>query len=190
MARVIKAKAFESTETVELARALIGRVLAVRHGDGTIIRRRLTELEAYHGPHDLACHASRGRTARTSVLFGPPGCWYVYLCYGIHEMLNLVTGPEHYPAAILVRGVSGLIGPGRVTRALGIDRRFNAQPASPLSGLWLEDDGFVPPPGDVLATPRIGIDYAGPEWVAKPWRFVWGPPVIAPGLRRRAPTRP
>ena len=174
MARVMKAKAFASELTVDLARDLVGKLLAVG-GPGAVVRRRIVEVEAYNGPLDLACHASRGRTPRTSVLFGPPGCWYVYLCYGIHEMLNLVTGPEGYPAAILIRGVEGLIGPGRLTRALGIDRRLNAQPAGPECGLWLEDDGFVPPPAEVVATPRIGIDYAGPEWVEKPWRFVWQP---------------
>lgn len=173
MATAIKASAFESMATVDLARGLIGKLLVVRRSDGEIVRHRLTEVEAYNGPADLACHASRGRTARTSVLFGPPGHWYVYLCYGIHEMLNLVTGPEDYPAAILVRGVTGYVGPGRVTRALGIDRRFNARPVDRATGLWLEEDGFEPPSAEVMATPRIGVDYAGPEWAAKPWRFVW-----------------
>ncbi len=175
MARVLKANLFASMETVDLARALLGKILVVRTADGAEVRRRIVEVEAYNGPEDLACHASRGHTPRTSVLFGPPGHWYVYLCYGIHEMLNLVTGPEGYPAALLIRGVEGLIGPGRLTRALGIDRRHNRQPAVPDTGLWLEEDGFVPPENEVQATPRIGVDYAGPEWAAKPWRFVWQP---------------
>jgi DNA-3-methyladenine glycosylase len=171
MPRPIKAKAYSSRETVALAHGLVGKLLVAAHADGEVQRRRILEVEAYDGPSDLACHASRGRTARTEVLFGPPGHWYVYLCYGIHEMLNLVTGPTGYPAAILIRSVEGLVGPGRLTRGLGIDRRFNRLPAAPATGLWLEDDGTVPP--QIEATPRIGIDYAGPEWAAKPWRFVW-----------------
>jgi DNA-3-methyladenine glycosylase len=179
MGRLIKAKAFAAQQTVDLARGLVGRLLVVKRDDGVVTRHRIVETEAYDGPLDLACHASRGRTARTSVLFGPPGHWYVYLCYGIHEMLNLVTGPVDYPAAILIRGVEGQIGPGRLTRALGIDRRFNTQPAEPATGLWLEDDGVTPLAEEVRATPRIGIDYAGPEWASKPWRFVWEKPARA-----------
>ena len=152
------------------------------------MRHRITETEAYDGPLDLACHGSRGRTARTSVLFGPPGHWYVYLCYGIHELLNLVTGPEGYPAAILIRGIEGYSGPGRLTRSLAIDRTYYGRPMHPTSGLWLEEDGFQPPAAEVVATPRIGIDYAGPEWAAKPWRFLWGPepaPKRRPGASAR-----
>jgi DNA-3-methyladenine glycosylase len=190
MRRVLKAKVFDRLETVELARSLLGKLLVLRQTDGSKSAFRIREAEAYDGPSDRACHASRGRTARTSVLFGPPGHWYVYLCYGIHEMLNLVTGPEDFPAAILIRGVEGWMGPGRVTKGLGIDRRFNARPAAPETGLWLEDDGTVPPSSEVLATPRIGVDYAGPEWASKPWRFVW--PVTTatkPPARSRRPAR-
>lgn len=172
MHRVMAASDFESAQTVEHARRLIGRWLVLRTETGEV-RHRITETEAYDGPLDLACHGSRGRTPRTAALFGPAGHWYVYLCYGIHELLNLVTGPAGYPAAVLIRGVDRYSGPGRVTRSLGIDRTFYGRPAAPGSGLWIEDDGFEPPPAQVLATPRIGIDYAGPEWASKPWRFVW-----------------
>ena len=189
MRRVLQAKEFAVTETVALARGLVGRLLVVRQGDAAVSRHRITEVEAYDSPLDRACHASRGRTPRTSVLFGPPGHWYVYLCYGIHELLNLVTGPPEYAAAILIRGVDGLPGPGRLTRALGISRKFNALPAAPETGLWLEDDGCVPPAHEVLATPRIGVDYAGPEWAAKPWRFVWQSSATAGRAPRRAPRR-
>lgn len=126
------------------------------------MRHRITETEAYDSEQDLACHASRGRTPRSDVLYSPGGVWYVYLCYGIHEMLNLVAGPAEWPAAVLIRGVEGISGPGRVTRALGIDRTLNRAAAAPASGLWLEDDGWVPPGAAVNCTPRIGIDYAGP----------------------------
>src|SRR5690606_22322230 len=124
----------------------------------------------------------RGRTKRTAVMFNPGGLWYVYLIYGMHEMLNLVTGPRDFPAAVLIRGVEGIIGPGRVTRQLGINRRLNGAPCARASGLWIEDDGFEPPGDEVLATPRIGVDYAGSPWVEMPWRFVWNPP---PTVRRK-----
>jgi DNA-3-methyladenine glycosylase len=108
-------------------------------------------------------------------MFHAGGTWYVYLCYGMHEMLNLVTGPREHPAAVLIRGVEGWVGPGRLTRGLGIDRRFNARPATRATGLWIEDDGIAPAAAEVRATPRIGVDGAGTEWAGKPWRFVWTP---------------
>lgn len=156
--------------TVALARALLGKVL-VRTAPGGREERIILETEAYHGTADLACHASKGSTPRTQVMFGPGGHWYVYLCYGIHEMLNLVTGPEGFPAAVLIRGVEGADGPGRVTKRLGIDRRLNGQPAQPGTGLHLEDHGIVVPRGSIEAGPRVGVDFAGPVWAAKPWRF-------------------
>lgn len=168
----IEAKLFRNENTVAVARQLLGKLLVRRAGAEPVTRRRITEVEAYHGEGDLACHASRGRTPRTEVMFAPGGVWYVYLCYGIHELLNLVTGPEGHPAAVLIRGLEGVSGPGRLTRALSIDRRLNGAPASEASGLWLEDDGFVPRPSQITATPRIGVDYAGPYWAAKKWRFV------------------
>ena len=146
---------------------------------------RITEVEAYHGPEDLACHASKGRTTRAEVMFAPGGVWYVYLVYGMHEMLNLVTGPRDFPAAVLIRGVEGVSGPGRLTRTLKIDRRFNGQPADRSRGLWIEDDGFEPPPEEVSATPRIGIDYAGEPWISKPWLFV-----LDPGFGRKRHKKP
>ena len=157
--------------TVAQARELIGKVLVRTHADGTRDARVIVETEAYDGEPDLACHAAKGRTARTDVLYRNGGIWYVYLCYGIHEMLNLVTGPVDAPAAILIRGVTGAIGPGRVTKALSINRLLNGTPAAPASGLHLEDHGIKIPKKHVLAGPRVGIDYAGPLWAAKPWRF-------------------
>lgn len=171
MPAAIEAKVFQDKNTVAIARNLLGKLLVRARPDGTAERRRIVELEAYHGTEDLACHAARGRTARTETMFAPGGVWYVYLCYGIHELLNLVTGPAEHPAAVLIRGVDTVSGPGRLTRALGIDRRLNGRPAAPASGLWLEDDGFVVARSRILATPRIGVDYAGPVWSAKKWRF-------------------
>ncbi|MGH8017312.1 MAG: DNA-3-methyladenine glycosylase [Opitutaceae bacterium] len=172
MARIVRASEVRDRDTAALARWLLGKQL-VAHVDGMRLARRIVETEAYHTAEDLACHASRGRTARSETLFAGGGVWYVYLIYGMHEMLNLVTGPRDFPAAVLIRGVEGFIGPGRLTRALRIDRRFNAQPALRATGLWMEDDGLAPREEEVLVTPRIGIDYAGPVWSAKPWRFVW-----------------
>lgn len=173
MGELIKANSFSGKNTVVLARGLIGKVL-VRAGETGALPTRhvITETEAYHSERDLACHASKGRTARTDVLYRAAGIWYVYLCYGIHEMLNLVVGPEGFPAAILIRGVHDAVGPGRLTKALQIGRTLNGQPAEPTSGLWLEDDGLHVPRALIKATPRIGVAYAGPVWSTKPWRFV------------------
>ncbi len=175
MGTPMEAKVFETKNTVALARSLLGKLLVRVEPPGIEVRCRISETEAYDGRRDLACHASKGRTPRTEVMFAPGGVWYVYLCYGVHELLNLVTGPEGYPAAVLIRGLEEVTGPGRLTRRLGISRRLNGQPASVVSGLWLEDDGFVPPTRAVKATPRIGVEYAGPLWAAKKWRFIWTP---------------
>jgi len=176
MARVLEAKLWQTKKTVALARALVGRHLVRRLPDGREDARLIVEVEAYHGEGDLACHARAGRTARTEVMYRPGGVWYVYLCYGVHEMLNLVIGPADFPAAVLIRGVEGICGPGRLTKQLGIDRTLNGAPAAPGSGLWIEDRGVRVPRGRLRATPRIGVGYAGPVWAAKPWRFVWDGP--------------
>jgi DNA-3-methyladenine glycosylase len=89
--------------------------------------RMVTETEASTGPDDLASHASRGRTERNEAMFGPPGTFYVYFVYGMHWMLNIVAGPVGYPAAMLIRGVEGIVGPGRLTKAIGITGRLNAK---------------------------------------------------------------
>lgn len=188
MNAVVKAKAWESRNTVEIARDLLGQRLCRRDASGAVRRARITETEAYDGPLDLACHASKGRTARTEVMFGPPGRWYVYLIYGMHEMLNLVTGPEGWPAAVLIRGVEGLTGPGRVTKILAINRALNGVAATEAGGLWVETfaPDEAPRAEDVLAGPRVGIDYAGAEWAAKPWRFRWMAAWTPPGKVARA----
>jgi len=171
MTRIVKAKAFQSEITVAVARSLLGKYL-VRSTPHGVVARMITEVEAYDGERDLACHARHGRTARNAVMYAPGGVWYVYFCYGVHEMLNLVTGPRDYPAAVLIRGVEGAPGPGRLTKALEIDRRLNGAVCAPGSGLWIEDRGDRLPRGAIKATPRIGVDYAGAVWAGKPWRFV------------------
>lgn len=172
MAGIIKANPWEAKGTVAHARGLLGKFLLRRRPDGRVEARMITEVEAYDGERDLACHARVGRTRRTEVMYAPGGCWYVYLCYGVHEMLNLVVGPEGWPAAVLIRGVDGLDGPGKLTKRLGIGRELNAAAAEEVSGLWIEDRGVRVARGEVVATPRVGVDFAGPVWAGKKWRFV------------------
>ena len=172
VARQIKASELQSSNTVALARWLLGKALVRTTAQG-VVRHLITEVEAYDGERDLACHASRGRTKRTEVMYQPGGVWYVYLCYGVHEMLNLVTGPAEYPAAVLIRGVNGIAGPGRLTKHLRIGRQLNGALAARTSGLWVEDDGLVVPRRNLHIRPRVGVDYAGPVWARKRWRFGW-----------------
>lgn len=174
MVTILGESVFQARDTLSLARLMLGKLLAKADGCGGVRRYRICEVEAYHGEADLACHASKGRTPRTEVMYAAGGVWYVYLCYGIHEMLNLVTGPAGQPSAVLIRGVAGITGPGRLSRELGITRRFNARPAMPTTGLWVEDDGYRPRRTEIHATSRIGVDYAG-AWAEKPWRFYYTP---------------
>ncbi len=151
----------------ELAPALLGKLLCRRLG-GEVIRARITETECYYGEQDSACHAHRGRTKRTATLYEPGGTAYVYLCYGIHEMLNVVSGPEGHPEAVLLRGVEGADGPGRLTKRLGVDRALNGIDLAVSEELWIEDDGAVP---EREASERVGIGYAEPDDRARLWRW-------------------
>ncbi len=164
--------AFFRRDTETVTRELLGKALCRKLPDGTTRRGLLTELEAYVGPHDKACHASKGKTPRTAVMFEPGGVFYVYLCYGMHWMLNLVTEGGEYPAAILVRGVDDIRGPGRVTKQLAIGRDLNTRPIRRPSGLWVEDVGVEVPEAQIERTPRIGINYAGEYWINQPLRYV------------------
>lgn len=166
---------FQSKDTVGIARALVGAVLCRRLPQGEVVRMALTEVEAYDGPDDKACHAHKGRTKRTEVLFGPPAHFYVYLCYGVHWLLNVVTGPLDYPAAVLVRGAGAVMGPGRLTRSLQIDSALNKLPVAEASGLWLEAPPHPIAAHRIIAAPRIGIAYAGPDWANRPYRFTLAP---------------
>ena len=172
--RIIKPTELQGIDTVAIARWLLGKAL-VRTSGQVRTKHIIVETEAYDTECDLACHASKGRTKRTEVIYQPGGVWYVYLCYGVHEMLNLVTGPKDYPAAVLIRGVGGISGPGRLTKSLRIGRHLNGQPARPKSGLHLADIGLEIPQRQIRSTPRIGVDYAGPIWAKKPWRFYFEP---------------
>lgn len=154
----------------ELAPALLGKWLCRRNKEtGEVKRARITETECYLGEDDTACHAHRGKTDRTKILWERGGTVYVYLCYGMHSLLNIVSGQRGDPEAVLIRGVEGADGPGRVTKYLGIDRGLNGHDAVFSDELWIEDDG-VPSP-DYTALPRVGIDYAEPDDRDRPWRF-------------------
>lgn len=161
---------FFEKPTLTVAKLLLGKYLVRRTGK-KIIRGIITEVEAYDGPDDKASHASRGMTERNKVMFGPPGYWYIYFTYGMHWMLNIVTGKEGYPAAVLIRSVAGIAGPARVTKSLKIDKKFNGKIAGRKTGLWFEDRGVRIKKPQIKMDRRVGVDYAGPVWAKKKYRF-------------------
>jgi len=171
--RHILPRTYFNRPTLRVARSLIGKYL-VRVVDGRIIEGKILEVEAYVGSQDKACHASKGRTQRTDVMFGPAGVAYVYLIYGMYHCLNVVTEREEFPSAVLIRAIEidgELIdGPGRLCRALQIDRRLNRVDLTAGESIWFEDRGILVKKGEVGIHPRIGVDYAG-EWAKKLWRF-------------------
>ncbi|MDD5068260.1 MAG: DNA-3-methyladenine glycosylase [Candidatus Pacebacteria bacterium] len=162
---------FFNRPILKVAPDLLGKYL-VRKIRRKIVRLKITEVEAYDGEKDLACHACRGRTQRTEIMYGEAGRFYIYLCYGMYWMLNIVTGPKEYPAAVLIRGVESFEGPGKLTRELRIDKRFNKKIVKPLSGLWIESGEEKIQKSAVLRTARIGVSYAGPIWSKRKYRFV------------------
>lgn len=170
MKKVLTKEFFEK-DAVEVAENLLGKYL-VRKIGGKEIALRINEVETYDGFEDKASHAHKGKTERNKVMFGEAGNWYVYLVYGMHNMLNIVTGKEHYPAAILIRGAGDISGPGRLTKFLKIDKKLNAKSASVETGLWFEDRGELVDKTKIKRVPRIGVDYAGPIWAKKNYRFI------------------
>ncbi len=164
----------------KVAQTILGQILVRRFSDGKIGRYLITEVEAYVGEVDQACHAHKGKTKRTAVMYGPAGHWYVYLIYGVYEMLNLVTDQVGSPHAVLFRSLEvidhpisskpKLNGPGKLTDALSIDRSFNTLPADKKTGLWLEAPLPQVKLNEFQRLPRIGVDYAG-KWKDKPLRF-------------------
>lgn len=179
-------RSFYSRPTLQVANDLLGKVL-VRRFERKKLAGKIVETEAYVGPHDLACHASKGHTPRTAIMFGPPGHAYIYMIYGFYFCLNVVTEPEGYPAAVLIRAVEPLenvdlmrqlrnnpesesniaSGPGKLCMAMDIDKRLNGEDLLG-STLWIEDRNLDP--GQIRTSPRVGVDYAG-EYKDKPWRF-------------------
>lgn len=169
--RKVLGPSFYNRPTLIVARELLGKYL-VRRIRGKEIALLITETEAYHGTKDLACQARAGLTARNAPMWGKPGVAYVYFTYGMHWMLNLVTGPKGFPSAVLIRALEGeLNGPAKLTKFLQIDKRLNTKPLTKTSGLWVEDRGVVVKRGEIQRGPRVGIAYAG-EYVRKPWRFM------------------
>jgi len=182
-------RSFYSQETEIVAKQLLGKLLARRIGKKTI-SGKIVETEAYVGPHDLACHASKGRTKRTEVMFGLCGYWYIYMIYGFYYCLNIVTREKDYPAAVLIRalepvdGVKEMIknrntdkiynltnGPGKLCQALEINKSLNCSSAVSFdSGLYIEDIGIKIANGNIIASRRVGVDYAK-EWRDKPLRY-------------------
>ena len=147
----------------EVARNLVGKVLVYRGN-----RLRISETECYCGENDTACHASKGRTRRTEVMYMDAGTVYTYLCYGMHWMLNIVTGEENQPEAVLIRACVEAKGPGKLTKALGITGDENRSSVVTSEDLWIGDDGFV---CEIEADRRVGIGYASQEDQERLWRF-------------------
>lgn len=183
-------------DVVGLARRLLGKVIHTEI-DGLVTSALITETEAYRGPEDRASHAwNNRRTARTEVMFAQGGVAYVYLCYGIHQLFNIVTGAKDLPHAVLLRGVEALegeetmlrrrglqrprkgrlTGPGSAAKALGLHTGHTGSPLHGAEGpISIRDAGITPEEKDIQAAPRVGVDYAG-EDALLPWRFIWKRP--------------
>ncbi len=165
--KVLSTRFFNRT-TLTVAQELVGMYL-VRKVGRKIYKERITEVEAYLGPHDLASHSSKGRTERTKVMFMEAGTIYIYFIYGMYYMLNVVTEEKEYPAAILIRGTESFKGPGVLTRELGIDKKLNGKLIGKESGLWFEKSNEKV---KIKKLPRVGVSYAGPIWSNKKYRFL------------------
>jgi DNA-3-methyladenine glycosylase len=161
-------KEFYTRDVLLVAPNLLGQYLVRRFSDGTVQQYIVTEVEAYSGRGDLACHASKGKTERTSIMFSEGGCAYIYLIYGKHWMLNVVTGSFDNPQAVLVRGLKDCYGPGRLTRMLKIDKDYYGEDFTTSQRLWFEPSNIRP---QIHTGPRIGVDYAGEYWSSIPWRY-------------------
>lgn len=158
---------FHHRTCLEVAQDLVGKVLVHKTPAGEL-RLRILETEAYWGEADTACHAHKGRTKRTEVLYADAGTVYVYLCYGMHWLLNIVTGDKEDPQAVLIRACVDAPGPGKLTKALGITGELNW--GSILGDtIWVEDDGFT---CNLRTDKRVGIGYAAQEDQDKLWRFI------------------
>jgi DNA-3-methyladenine glycosylase len=160
---------FYCRDVLEVAPDLLGKKLVRIYPDGTKNSFMITETEAYRGKEDRACHASKGYTNRTEVMFRQGGYLYMYLIYGMYWMLNVVAGPENVPQAVLVRGVSEANGPGRLTSLMQLDKGFYGEDLVHSERIWIEQGTGDPV---YITLPRVGIDYAGDPWKDLPWRFM------------------
>ena len=156
-------------EVTEVAADLIGKIIYRRFDNGEIKGFLITETEAYRGGDDKACHANKGLTPRTKVMFEEGGLVYVYLIYGMYWLLNFVTGPPGDSSAVLIRGVQEISGPGRLGRALQLNKSFYGENLATSERIWLADKGLKLA---YICKTRVGIDYAGEPWVNKPWRYI------------------
>ncbi len=161
-------RTFFRKDVLNIAPQLLGKIL-VRQNGNFIEKFIITEVEAYRGEEDLACHASKGKTQRNKIMYADGGHVYVYLIYGMYWMLNFVTGETENPQAVLIRGIDGFDGPGKVTRRLMIDGSFYGEDLVSSNRIWVEDNQLS---GKIITGPRIGIEYSGEIWKNKPWRFV------------------
>jgi len=159
---------FFTVPVLELSEKLLGKVIVRRIDNGEVKRFRITEVEAY-GNNDSACHAFRGKTKRNAPMFEAGGILYVYLCYGMFNLLNIVSGTEGSPEGVMIRCIDNIEGPGRSGRAMEITREFNREDLTTSDRIWLEDDGFVA--SNITYLKRVGIGYATQEDQDKFWRF-------------------
>ncbi len=160
---------FFKREVTKVAPDLLGKILVRRFENGRIEKFKITETEAYRGGDDKACHANKGLTLRTKVMFDEGGLVYVYLIYGMYWMLNFVTGEAGDSSAVLIRGIEGISGPGRVGKTLQLDKSFYGENLATSERIWIEDAGEKP---QFTTAPRVGIDYAGEPWISKSWRYI------------------
>lgn len=159
---------FFNRHCLEVSKELVGKVLVRKTEDGEI-RLRITETESYIGESDTACHAHKGKTKRTEVMYMRAGTIYVYLCYGIHWLLNIVTGEEENPQAVLIRACQGFEGPAKLTKKLMITGEFNRKDITACEDFYIEDDGYR---CEIVTDKRVGIAYASEEDQEKLWRFI------------------
>jgi len=160
-------KDFFCRDVLEVAPELLGKNLLRKKG-ASAESFVVMEVEAYRGEEDDACHARFGKTKRNHVMYDTGGLVYVYLVYGMYWMFNIVTGSSGFPQAVLIRGISGYDGPGKLTRALGINQSLYGEDLTTSDNIWLEDGQSAV---RYLSTARIGIDYAAEPWKSMPWRF-------------------
>ncbi len=161
---------FFHRDALSVAKDLVGKVLVCTDEKGTIKKLRITETEAYCGESDTACHAHKGRTKRTEVLYMKAGTVYVYLCYGVHWLLNVITGEEDDPQGVLIRACdNGANGPGKLTKALGINKDFNKLTVYDSDKIYIEDDNYK---CKIAKDKRVGIGYASQKDQDRLWRFI------------------
>lgn len=159
---------FYMRDVLAAAPEVPGKNLVIRLPDGSLGSYKITEVEAYRGSEDIACHAFKGRTTRTEIMYHEGGRLYIYLIYGMYWMLNIVTGERDNPQAILIRGVEEFPGPGKLTKFLGIDKSFYGEDLVTSDRIWLEDHGMN---FSIKYGTRIGINYAGEYWKSRLWRY-------------------